>query len=363
MKPRRLAVVVVGLAGLLLIALLIRQAFGPPAGTLYSLSTAPRGVMGTECGLQAVAAGRDADERMNRALGDAEQALRQVEMRMSTYIELTELSRLNAAPAGQVVKLSPETLTVLRLARDLHAQTDGAFDVTCLPVFRLWARAGKAGRLPTAEELAAAKSASGWDKFELLPDGARKAVAEAGVGLGGIAKGYAIDLAAEAMLRTGCQGGLVDVGGDIRCFGLSSRGGKWRIAVNSPFAPGGGEFFGTLELTGLAVCTSGNYERYSVIGGKKYSHIVDPRTAMPVDTAPSVTIVAPTAALADGWATALSVLGEAGLKRIDPDSGIEALVVMGGPDDYHLAQTPGFAKLLREPITLPATRPGRGGTR
>ena len=356
MRSRRVAAAVVCLIGLLLIALVIRQAFAPGMSELASLAKRPSHIMGTECALTAVASGRDRDERMARALADAERALRQVEMRMSTYIKLTELSHLNAAPAGKVVKLSPPTMGVLRLARRLHRQTDGAFDVTCLPIFRLWGQAGKAGRLPTGAELAAAKAASGWEKFELLEGGARKKLGEAGVGLGGIAKGYAIDLAAKAMERTGCHGGLVNVGGDIRCFGVSPRGDKWRVAVNNPFAPGSGEFLGTLELTDRAVCTSGNYERFSTIGGKPYSHIVDPRTARPVDLAPSVTVLAPTAAIADGWATALSVLGEAGLKRIDPNSGIEALVVIGGPDDYRIAQTPGFAKLLAKPISPPATR-------
>ncbi|MGB2822575.1 MAG: FAD:protein FMN transferase, partial [Phycisphaerae bacterium] len=209
---------------------------------------------------------------------------------------------------------------------------------------------GKARRLPTDAEVASARSASGWDRIELLDGAARKAIDGAGSGLGGIAKGYAIDRAIEAIRTAGCTGGLVDVGGDIRCFGLSPRGGLWRVAVRDPFDARSDAFFGTLELTDLAVCTSGNYERYSEIDGKRYSHIIDPRTGRPVDLAPSVTVVAPAAAVADGWATALSVLGPEGLSLLDPNSGIEAMIVVGGPQDYTVHQTPGFAGLLVSPV-------------
>jgi len=309
------------------------------------VSRRPWGIMGTASQLKAVVPRWRVGEA-EAALAGAEGALRAVEARMSTYIELSELSRLNAAPAGEVVALSAETLAVLRLARGLHGQTDGAFDATCLGLFGLWARAGKIGRLPTDAEVAAVRATCGWEKIELLAGGARKRLAGAGIGLGGIAKGYAIDRALETIRRAGCDGGLVDVGGDVRCFGASARGDPWRVGVRNPFDTRGGAFFGTLAVRDEAVCTSGNYERYSEIDGKRYSHIVDPRTGRPVDLAPSVTVVAPTAALADGWATALSVLGPAGLGRLPRDGGIDAMVVVGGPADYTIHQTAGFARRL-----------------
>ena len=359
MSPRRVAIAVVCLAGALLAALVVRAILSrPEPGALVGRTVLPKGIMGTRCTLTAVTPQAHAD-RAAEALQRAENALRGVEHRMSTYVELSELSRLNAAPARRVVRLSPQTMDVLRLARELHGQTAGAFDATCLPVFALWARAGRQQRVPTSAELAAAKRACGWDKFELLDGGARKTVDAAGVGLGGVAKGFAVDRAAEALRRAGCDGGLVDVGGDIRCFGLSPKGKPWRVAVQDPFQPGSGYFFGMLELTDHAVCTSGNYERFVVIDGQRFSHIVDPRNGIPVDFAPSVTVVAPTAAVADGWATALSVLGKAGLKRIPAASGIEAMIVEGGPRDYRTHQTPGFAKLLVEPVPQPPRQPAQ----
>ena len=326
------------------------KAKAPPTAVRYT----PPAIMGTQCAMTAVV-DPNSDVSAKDALLKAEKALRAIEFRMSTYIQLTELSRLNAAEAGQTVKLSAGTLEVLRLAKRLHEQTDKAFDATCLPLFLLWGRAGKAKHLPTEAELAAARGACGWDKFELLASGARKTDANAGLGLGGIAKGYAIDRASETLRKAGCTGGLVDVGGDIHCFGRSPSRGRWRVAIRNPF--GAQQFFGTLELTDRAVCTSGNYERFTEIEGKRYSHIVDPRTGRPVDFAPSVTVVAPTAAVADGWATALSVLGKKGLELLDADSGIEAMIVQGGPDDYEIHQTPGFAKLLLKPPPTSARAP------
>ena len=328
-----------------------------PAGHAYHVQ--PRAVMGTQCALTAVVGRSRAEQRRaEKALRQAEAALRAVEARMSTYLDLSELSRFNASPAGEVVKLSPDTLAVLHLAKELHGQSHGAFDVTCLGLFNLWARAGRAQRVPADAEVATARAAGGWDKIELLDGGARKSVAAAGLGLGGIAKGFAIDRALGAIWSARCAGGLVDVGGDIRCFGVSPRGDRWRVAVRNPFDTRGTAFFGTLALTDAAVCTSGNYERYTEIDGKRYSHIVDPRTGRPVDFAPSVTVVAPTSAVADGWATALSVLGPKGLELLPSDGGLEAMIVVGGPADYTIHQTPGFAKLLVSPIPPPPGRPG-----
>jgi len=306
-----------------------------------SVPSRPQGIMGTNCSLTAV---RPQGQRKR-----AEQALRAVEAHMSTYIASSELSQLNDAPAGKAMPLSPDTMAVLRVSRQLNEQTGGAFDVTCQPMFRLWGEAGKANRLPTDAMLAAARAKCGWDKWKLLDDGAVKSVEGASMGLGGVAKGWAIDRAVEAMMAAGCPGGLVNVGGDVRCFGRPAHKGKWIVGVQNPFNSDG-EFFGTLALDGAGVCTSGSYNRFIEIDGKRYSRIVDPRTGRCVDFTPSVTVVAPTAAIADGWATALSVLGPEGFKLLDANSGIEAMIVVGGRTDYRIHETPGFAKLLATPI-------------
>ncbi|MFW6133517.1 MAG: FAD:protein FMN transferase [Planctomycetota bacterium] len=314
----------------------------------------PVGVMGTRTHLIAVAPRGEADVA-TAALDAAEAALRRVEARMSRRIEASEIGRLNAAAGGERVGLSGETLAVLRRSRGLWRASDGAFDVTCLPVLRLWAGAADAGRVPSPSERDAARAASRWSDFALEEGGAVKRRDSACVDLGGISKGHAIDRAVARMRRAGAVGGFVEVGGDVRCFGRPPRGGSWPVQVRDPF---GGEPLAELRLNGGAVCTSGHYARGAEIDGVRYSHIVDPRDgrALRADrAAASVTVVAPDATTADVWATALSVVGPDGLARL-PD-GVEALIVRGAAGDYNIHATDGLEPLLAEPLRRAGDEP------
>jgi thiamine biosynthesis lipoprotein len=184
--------------------------------------------------------------------------------------------------------------------------------------------------------------------------GAAKLVDGVELDLGALAKGYAADQAA-AVLAAAAEttGGMVNLGGDLRCFGLSPRGGPWRVGIRHPFGEGN---CGVLELTDAAVATSGDYYRYFEIAGRRYSHIFDPRTGRPARNTPSVTVVSlpaagrpPSAAQADAWATALSVLGPAGLKKLAARPGLHAMIVVGDPDAHQVHMTEGFRRLLSPP--------------
>jgi FAD:protein FMN transferase len=330
------------------------------AAPLAGFRLSPPAVMGTQCALTAVVPAGQAD-RARQALRLAEEALRGVEARVSARRADTEIARLNIAGAGQRIPLSSPTVHLLRTSRDLALQTDGAFDVTCRPILNLWEMAAKQDRLPSEAELATARDQCGWRWIQLHHDAATKSKSSVGVDLGGIAKGYGIDCAIEALRSAGCRGGLVDVGGDMRCFGRKPSGERWNILVRDPFRPANPEGFCIISLSEGAVCTSGNYFRFSRIQGKRYSHIVDPRTSRPVDFAPSVTVVGTDAMIADAWATALSVLGTAGLERLASTPGLEAMIVTGEPQDYRVHMTDGFRKMLSEPPhpapSEPRTRP------
>jgi thiamine biosynthesis lipoprotein len=283
------------------------------------------------------------------ALTEAEAVLRNLEARLSSWIDASEISQLNAAAAGQTIQLSTTTLDVLRAARRAYVETDGAFDVTCRPLIELWRKAGKLDRLPTAAEIATARSASQWEAIELTETGAVKRRGSARVDLGGIAKGYAIDAAVAALRTAGLESGLVDVGGDERLFGRGVHGEAWPVAIQDPFGSG---TLCKMRLDATAVCTSGNYARSIQIGQHRYGHIIDPRTGQPAETAASVTVVARSALLADIWATALSVLGPHGIDRLPAE--VDALIVTGGPDDYQMIASPGLHRQLGG--KLPATR-------
>jgi len=349
-----------GIVALVAIGLWKTQGSDPLLEPVFS---EPWGIMGTRTRLTAVVRA-DQKYMADEALREAEAALRDVQAKMDYRIEGSDIRRLNTAAEGEFVPMSPETLEVLEAARSLLGETDGAFDVTIGPILEVWIRAERNNALPTTEQLVAARERSNWEMIELHEYGAVRHTATVRVDLGGIAKGYGIDRAVQVLRDAGCTGGQVNVGGDLRCFGLPPDRGAWPVHVRNPFD--NSAMLATLKIREGAVCTSGSYERSYKIGGQRYSHIVDPRLgprtgmALPPDaTPPSVTVVAPTAMIADGWATALSVLGTEGLRLIPRDSGIEAMVVTGSAENYTCRWTAGFEELLTAPPKMP-TRPKHG---
>ena len=294
----------------------------------------PKNVMGTVCTLACVVQQGD-EAKAEKVLQEAEKEIRRLEGIFSSWLTHSEVSQLNAAEAGEVVPLSPETLAVLIAARTAHNQTEGAFDVTCRPLVALWKKAGEEGRFPTEEAIHNARAASTWESFALGPTGMTKKSPTASVDLGGIAKGTVIDRALKIIQKGGFLGGLVDIGGDLRCFGTQPGGKPFEATVNNPFSEDKINF----PLRNQAVCTSGDYARYIEVDGKRYSHIVDPRTGKPLQESPSVTVVAPTAEQADVWATALSILGPEGFKRLLEN--VHALIIH---PDGNVIRTKGFVK-------------------
>lgn len=300
-----------------------------------------------------VPSGALAAGRATKAFDRAEGALAAVNAVMSVHLDGSELSRLNAAWADEPLLLSEDLWYVLDAARRFTEESGGAFDPTGRAMFQLWAQAGQARRLPDEAELAEARGHVGWDKLTLDGLWAMKLDPDLQIDLGGIAKGYAIDWALEELRKSGAVGGLVEVGGDLAVFGQAPGGGAWRVGVVDPFDPDGPPC-GVLTLTDAGVATSGNYRRFTLIEGRRYSHIIDPRTGRPVDEAPSVTVIAPDALTADAWATGLSVLGPAGLAKIEQSPGVEAMLVTGTPEDHQVHYSSGFQRFVdpQNPIRL-----------
>jgi thiamine biosynthesis lipoprotein len=276
-------------------------------------------------------------ERAKRAFAAAEEALRAVEASMSTWIDDSEMSRLNRMPAGVEVELSPPCMIVLSAAQAAWEISDGAFDITIAPLVGLWRAAGETGRMPSLESIEGARARSCWEDLRLTDFGAVKSRHEVRVDLGGIAKGFGIDCAIDAMQVTGVRGGLVDVGGDLRVFGKSLDDSLWPIEIRAPFA---GEETPRITVSDRAVCTSGDYARFVEIEGRRFSHIIDPRTGYPSTEVASATVIAFNALEGDIWATVLSVLGEKGLELLPDD--VEAYLILGPSDAPREIKTEGF---------------------
>jgi FAD:protein FMN transferase len=313
-------------------------------GTTVAVIHHPRGIMGTDCALAAVVASH-ATDRARAALDEAEATLRRVESRMSSWRDDSEISRFRDAAAGSEILVSQETLSVLYAAQAAFERTGQTFDVTCRPQLELWRRAGLQNQEPTAAQLSEARAASSWAGIHLTATGIVKHQPHTSLDLGGIAKGYAIDQALQVLRQAGLPGALVDVGGDLACFGTQPGGQPWLVDVKDPDLPGSTV---RLQIVDRAIATSGDYARRIEIGGKRYSHIIDPRSGRPAEAARSATVVASTAVVADIWATALSVLGPDGFDRLP--EGVEALIISAGEQGHRFICTPGFRNLLTAPL-------------
>jgi len=269
---------------------------------------------------------------------------------MSDYREDSEVSKLNRLGAGVGIGLSRETFECLRVAAKISAASGGAFDVTCRPLIMLWRAAAKRGTLPTDEELRQVREVVGWEKLEMADEqqAVRKRVAGLEVDLGGIAKGYALDLAAEAMRKAGAQSALIDVGGDVLAVGRQADGNPWRIGVKHPFREG---LIVRLSLVDRAVATSGVQQRFFEIDGKRHSHIIDPRTGWPAAEAPSVTVIARDGITADAWATVFSVLSVAEGKALLAKDGapdVEVMWITGSAAEPVIDRSEGFRRYVIE---------------
>lgn len=345
------ALAVAAIAALICIGLWRSQ---DEAAPLVLVKTAALGLMDTDWQMQAVTRFDQADSAED-ALGAAEEQIREIELLMNAHDANSEISRLNAAAAGAPFPLTADTLTVLSQARRFYEATDGAFDVTCGPLVKLWSRSRQAE--PAAEAVSNALDRIGTHHLRFDPEGVTKLVEGLQVDLGGIAKGYAVDRAVQTLQSAGLPGGCVEGGGDLRCFGTTEARRAWVVGIRHPFAKG--KKCAYLRVRNAAVTTSGDYARSYEISGRRYSHIVDPRTGRPVAGTPSVTVVSlateshrPSAIEADAWSTGLSVLAaamgpERALKTyLDQQDGLEAMIVVGTPERHELFVSDGFEALL-----------------
>jgi len=273
---------------------------------------------------------------------------------MSTWDPDSELSRLNEHASSEPFSLSKPTLDVLAAARGISERTGGAFDVTVGPLVAAWgfgAGARVPGAAPEADELATIRERVGFERLELdLAAGSvRKRHPGLRVDLSAIAKGYGVDRVAEALATEGFAGFLVEVGGELRAEGQRPGGGAWRLAIERP-EPDGRAVHAVVELSGVALATSGDYRSFYEAGGERLTHIVDPRLGRPVRHGlASVSVLHERAALADAWATALMVLGpEEGLRVAAAEGLAVYLIVRTEGGAYEVLTTPQFP-----PVTAP----------
>lgn len=324
---------------LLLLYLTVRSLVFAPTPARVSLAGAS---MGTTWA--AVLNAPDLDRAGRSAAQVAVQsALDRVDTTMSTWDVDSEVSRFNREQGTQPFAVSAHTFEVLRLAQAVSEQTGGAFDVTVRPLVAAWgfgADARTADNPPPPDELAAIQERVGFEHIVLLPGSEpriQKALPTVEIDLSAVAKGYGADLAAQALRDLGHSDFMVEVGGEIYVSGSRPDGEPWRLAIERP-EPGTRTIHAVIELSNRALATSGDYRSFREAGGRRVSHLIDPRSGVPVahGTA-SVSVVADTTAVADAWATALSVLDADAGHALAEARGLAAYWIVRAPDGTYEA--------------------------
>jgi thiamine biosynthesis lipoprotein len=300
----------------------------PTAGGIVE---AMRPLMGTEFGVTIwAAAGREpaAAELITKVLGD----VAELESQISSWQSDSDTARVNAAAGQLPVPVGPELYELLTISMRWARRTGGAFDMTGGPLYELWSEARAEKTLPSPEAIQSVLPHVGYQKVELGDGTVRLTTTGMKLGFGSVGKGFAADRVADQLRDNGFTNFIIDAGGDLIVSGLHGTS-PWSVGVRHPRTQ---ELLATTELTDSAIATSGDYEQYLLADGRRFGHIIDPRSGWPVETVASVVVIADKGADADALATGLFVLGpDQGIALIEQISSVEALFVMTDGQLHH----------------------------
>jgi thiamine biosynthesis lipoprotein len=268
----------------------------------------------------------DDEEAARKAALQAFQEIRRIEYLMSPWIESSDINRINRSAGNDGVKVSPETIEVLKRAQEVSKLSEGGFDITVGPLVQLWRKAREGGMPPEMEEVKETLHLVNFRNLKTSYGGKvllkKKGMA---IDLGGIAKGYAVDRAFELLKGLGYRSFLVNAGGDLRVEGSKSDG-PWSIGIQHPRDPE--KMMARISISNTAVATSGDYEKFFIHQGKRYHHILNPKNGFPAEGCQSVTVLHKEGVTADALATAIFVLGpEKGYSLCQRLEGVDCLVV------------------------------------
>jgi thiamine biosynthesis lipoprotein len=268
----------------------------------------------------------DDEETANKAALQAFQEIKRIETIMSPWIDSSDVTQINRSAGKEWVKISPETIQVVKKAREISEFSEGGFDITVGPLSELWRKARENKAPPSKEDVKGKLDLVNFKNMEVDKEGKvflkKKGMA---VDLGGIAKGYDVDRAFDVLRSLGYKNLIVNAGGDLRVGGLKNNQ-PWSTGIQNPREPK--KILTRISVSDMAVTTSGDYEKFFIHQGKRYHHIFDPRDGFPTEGCQSVTIVTKDCMTADALATAVFVLGpEKGYALCRELDGVECLIV------------------------------------
>ncbi len=296
---------------------------GRTMGTKYHIKIADPHAAGTEVLKQEIA-----------------DRLEQIEQRMSIFRKESELSRFNAfTSTDRWFRASDDFFRLLQVSKKLHMLTGGAWDGTVKSLVDLWGfgTMRKKKRIPDQRQIRKRLKQTGFDLLDIRGDGhVRKRVASVVLDLGSVAKGDAVDEISSLLNSHGFHNYLVEIGGEVFASGVKEDNSPWRVGINQPSPyTSFQQLRRVAELKNQALATSGDYRNFFTVDGKRFSHVIDPKTGYPVSNGVvSASVVAGDCAFADGLATAVMVMGRsAGLALINRLEGVECLIVVRTEDD------------------------------
>lgn len=301
-----------------------------------------RPLMGTTWNIEVVDHGRPDEAR--KAIDEAYRELGRIDALMSEWKPESPISQVNAAAGKRAVEVPEELRAMLERSKRYGEESDGTFDITWHGMAGIW-HFDEAFVPPSRDAVDAARRNVNFRLIQI--DGNKILLPKAGmsIGLGGIAKGYAIDRASGVLASAGFHDSLVDGGGDVLVSGTREDGGAWRLGIQNPRGERG-EMLGLVRASNRAVVTSGDYERFRIVNGVRYHHIIDPRTGYPASASISVTVMAETAERAVVLSKPIFILGpEKGL-AFARGAGVETLIIDPQGKRY---LTEGFGRVWEQP--------------
>ncbi|MFS4456165.1 FAD:protein FMN transferase [Maribacter sp. 2304DJ31-5] len=254
--------------------------------------------------------------------------IRRIEKMISAWDTTSETHQINKNAGIKPVKVSRELFKLIERAKQISEITNGAFDISYASMDEIWRFDGSMKSMPSKEQIRASVAKVGYEKIILDSAESTVYLREKGmkISFGAIGKGYAADKAKELLVSKQVVAGIINAAGDLTTWGTKASGEKWLIGIANPLSKD--KIFSWVPLLESSVATSGNYEKFVTINGKKYTHIIDPRTGYPSFGINSVSVFAKSAELCDALATAIFIMGrDAGLSLINQLGGPEVIIV------------------------------------
>lgn len=275
--------------------------------------------------------------------------LQAVDASLSMFNPKSTISKINAGESTQTDSL---LRVILGLASEVSKNTDGAFDITVAPLVNAWGFGFKNGEFPDSAQIDSLRQLIGWNRIQLKDKDLIKEDPRIIIDLSAIAKGFGSDCVAEMFRRKGIKNFMIEIGGEVVTSGVNAKGNPWRIGINKPendTTATHNELQAILQMNDCAMATSGNYRNFYVKDGRKIAHTIDPHTGYPVQhSILSSTVIAPTCAVADAYATAFMVLGmEKSLQVLDKLPKLIAYFIYADEEgNYQVWKSPAMENLI-----------------